>query len=155
MALNTQVANNTIHIGDLVRIFYKVVEKEKIAGRTKRAVEEKKRERLQPYEGVVIAIKGRNDNQSFTVRRIGVHGIGMERIFPVNSPWIKKVKVKSLGKVRRAKLYYLRQRVGKKALLVKEKKKQGKTKKVKKIKKKSPQKKTEKKRLQNKPLNQR
>ena len=69
-------------------------------------------ERVQVFSGVVIAIKGGGTRKTFTVRRI-VQGQGVERIFPVHSPNVIDVKVKRSGKVRRAKLYYLRQRVGK------------------------------------------
>jgi len=58
----------------------------------------------------VIAIRGREENKMFTVRRIGTGGIGIERIFPLSSPWITKIEVKKKGDVRRAKLSYLRQR---------------------------------------------
>ena len=79
--------------------------------------------RTQPFEGIVIAIKGRGENKMFTVRKIGADAIGVERIWPDNSPWIEKVVVKKQGRVRRAKLYYLRKRVGKKAKKVKQKRK--------------------------------
>ena len=91
---------------------YKIIEKEIVAGKTKRAKKEEIKERLQPFEGTVIAIKA-GDNSTFTVRRIASRGIGMERIFPVASPWVKKIVIKKQGRVRRAKLYYLRQKIGK------------------------------------------
>ena len=84
--------------GDTVRVHAKVVEGE--------------RERIQVFEGVVIRIRRRGPASSFTVRRIS-HGVGVERIFPFHSPLIDKVEVSKVGKVRRAKLYYLRDRVGK------------------------------------------
>lgn len=101
---------NTVefHIGDTVLVHYKLIEKEKVAGKTKREVKEETRERTQVFEGVVIAMKGSGANFMFTVRRVGALAIGIERIFPIISPWIKKIEVKKLGKVRRAKLYYLR-----------------------------------------------
>lgn len=108
MANQTNVKGTSIHIGDLVRVFYKIIEKEEKAGKTKREVKQEVRERLQPYEGTVIAIKGISENQSFTVRRIGVDGVGIERIFPVVSPWISKISVKKKAQSKRAKLYYLR-----------------------------------------------
>lgn len=122
MAIQTVVSDKTIHVGDTVKVYYQVIEKEKVAGRTKRSVKEKTRKRLQPFEGLVIAIKGAEENQSFTVRRISKSGIGVERIFPVLSPWIKKIEVKSQGKVRRSKLYYLREKLGKAAIKLKAKK---------------------------------
>jgi large subunit ribosomal protein L19 len=70
------------------------------------------KERLQPFEGVVISRNGRGVKETFTVRRI-VQGEGVERIFPVHSPRIARVEVKKAGRVRRAKLFYLRDRVGK------------------------------------------
>lgn len=108
------------HVGDTVRVHYKLIEKEKVAGKTKREVKEETRERTQVYEGIVIAIKGSGENIMFTVRRIGVGSIGIERIFPLVSPWIKKLEVKKLGLVRRAKLYYLRDKVGKAATRIDE-----------------------------------
>ncbi len=77
-------------------------------------VKEGKTERLQAYEGVVIAKKNRGLNSSFTVRKIS-HGEGVERVFQSFSPSIDSVEVKRRGKVRRAKLYYLRERQGKSA----------------------------------------
>lgn len=78
--------------------------------------------RVQAFTGVVIAKKGKEDYKTFTVRKIGAGRIGIERVFPLFSPKLKKLKVVRKGKPRRAKLYYLRQRVGKKALKVKERK---------------------------------
>jgi len=77
-------------------------------------VKEGDRERLQAYEGVVIAKKNRGLHSSFTVRKIS-HGEGVERVFQTHSPAIAEVKVKRRGDVRRAKLYYLRDRTGKSA----------------------------------------
>lgn len=75
---------------------------------------EGEKERIQPFEGVVISKRGRLAGASFTVRRVSF-GIGIERIFPLNSPMISTVEVVSQGRVRRAKLYYLRGRKGKAA----------------------------------------
>ncbi len=77
-------------------------------------VKEGNRERLQAYEGVVIARRNRGANSSFTVRKIS-HGEGVERVFPTYSPAVAEIKVKRRGDVRRAKLYYLRERSGKSA----------------------------------------
>jgi large subunit ribosomal protein L19 len=77
-------------------------------------VKEGDRERLQAYEGVVIAIKNRGLNSAFTVRKIS-NGIGVERVFQTHSPVIGGIEVKRKGSVRRAKLYYLRDRSGKSA----------------------------------------
>lgn len=77
-------------------------------------VKEGDRERLQAYEGVVIAIKNRGLNSAFTVRKIS-NGIGVERVFQTHSPIIGGIEVKRKGSVRRAKLYYLRDRSGKSA----------------------------------------
>jgi len=77
-------------------------------------VKEGDRKRLQTYEGVVIAKRNRGLNSSFTVRKIS-HGEGVERVFQTHSPQIDDITVKRLGKVRRAKLYYLRELSGKKA----------------------------------------
>jgi large subunit ribosomal protein L19 len=77
-------------------------------------VKEGNRERLQAYEGVVIARRNRGLNSSFTVRKVS-HGEGVERVFPLHSPTIAEITVKRRGAVRRAKLYYLRDRSGKSA----------------------------------------
>lgn len=75
-------------------------------------IQEGNKERTQPYEGVVIAKRNGGINETITVRRI-FQGIGVERVFLLNSPRIESIKVLRRGKVRRAKLYYLRERVGK------------------------------------------
>lgn len=93
-------------VGDSVRVHTKVVEGDK--------------ERIQIFSGVVIGKRGRGLNETFTVRRIS-YGEGVERIFPLHSPRVDKVEVERQGSVRRAKLTYLRKRLGKGATLVKEK----------------------------------
>ena len=75
------------------------------------------RERIQVFQGVVIALKGGGMNEKFTVRRIATHGIGVERTFLYHSPRIEKIEVLRHAKVRRAKLYFLRERSGKSARL--------------------------------------
>jgi large subunit ribosomal protein L19 len=82
-------------------------------------IKEGERERLQAYEGIVIAMRSRGINSAFTVRKIS-HGEGVERVFQTHSPMIAEFKVKRRGKVRRAKLYYLRGLTGK-AARIKEK----------------------------------
>ena len=77
-------------------------------------IREGSRERIQMFEGTVIAKKGSGVSETFTVRRIS-YGVGIERVFPLHSPNVVDVKVVRKGKVRRAKLYYLRDRVGKAA----------------------------------------
>jgi large subunit ribosomal protein L19 len=77
-------------------------------------VKEGTRERIQIFEGTIIARKGEGIKETFTVRRIS-YGVGVERILPINSPKIDKVEIVRKGQVRRAKLYYLRDRVGKAA----------------------------------------
>lgn len=77
-------------------------------------IKEGNKERIQQYKGVVIRINGHEDKKRFTVRKIS-DGIGVERIFPIESPFIESIKVNKYGKVRRAKLYYLRELKGKKA----------------------------------------
>ncbi|MGN1227554.1 MAG: 50S ribosomal protein L19 [Christensenellales bacterium] len=89
-------------IGDTVKVYYKVIEGDK--------------ERVQAYEGTVIARKNKDISETFTVRRIS-YGIGVERTFHIHSPRIDKVEVIRSGKVRRAKLYYLRGRKGRSAKL--------------------------------------
>ena len=89
--------------GDTVRVHVRIVEGT--------------RERVQVFEGVVLALSGSSANRSITVRRIGAHGVGVERIFPLYSPRIEKFEVVRRAKVRRAKLYYMRNLTGKKARL--------------------------------------
>ncbi len=86
--------------GDTVTVAYKIVEGNK--------------ERIQQYRGVVIKISGHGDKKRFTVRKMS-GTVGVERIFPINSPSIDNIEVNKIGKVRRAKLYYLRKLTGKKA----------------------------------------
>ena len=86
--------------GDTVTVSYKIIEGNK--------------ERIQLYRGVVIKIAGHGNKKRFTVRKIS-ENIGVERIFPFDSPFIEKVEVNKIGRVRRAKLYYLRALTGKKA----------------------------------------
>lgn len=89
-----------LSIGDTVKVHVKIKEGDKY--------------RIQIFEGTIIAKKHGGINETFTVRRVA-HGCGIERVFPVHSPIIDKVEVVRSGKVRRAKLYYLRDRVGKAA----------------------------------------
>jgi large subunit ribosomal protein L19 len=93
-------------VGDSVRVHTKVVEGDK--------------ERIQIFSGVVIGRRGHGLNETFTVRRIS-YGEGVERVFPIHSPRVDKIEVERKGSVRRAKLTYLRRRLGKGATLVKEK----------------------------------
>jgi large subunit ribosomal protein L19 len=99
--------NPKFNVGDSVRVHTKVVEGDK--------------ERIQIFPGVVIGKRGTGMNETFTVRRIS-YGEGVERIFPLHSPRVDKIEVEREGNVRRAKLTYLRKRIGKGATLVKEKK---------------------------------
>src|SRR5260370_39898690 len=92
-------------VGDSVRVHTRVVEGDK--------------ERIQIFTGIVIGRKGRGSNETFTVRRIS-YGEGVERVFPLHSPRIAKVEVEQQGRVRRAKLNYLRGRKGKEATAVRE-----------------------------------
>lgn len=87
-------------VGDTVRVHFKIVE-----GKT---------ERIQIYEGLVIAMKNAGIGRTFMVRKIS-YGVGVERVFPMNSPRIDKVEVVRAGRVRRAKLYYIRTKIGKKS----------------------------------------
>lgn len=104
---NEQLKTNLpkMDIGDFVKVHAKI--------------KEGNRERIQVFEGTIIAIKGAGLKETFTVRRVS-YGVGVERIFPIHSPRIDHVEIVRKGKVRRAKLYYLRERVGK-AAKVKEK----------------------------------
>ena len=89
-----------LNIGDTLKVYFKVIEGT--------------RERIQMFEGTLIKKNGGGISESFTVRRVS-YGVGVERTFPVNSPKIDKIEISRKGKVRRAKLYYLRDRVGKSA----------------------------------------
>ena len=102
----TQIRKDPLefNVGDSVKVHTRVVEGEK--------------ERIQVFAGLVIGRRGHGLNETFTVRRIS-YGEGVERVFPVNSPRIEKLVVERQGKVRRAKLNYLRERIGKRALAVK------------------------------------
>ncbi len=91
-----------IAIGDTVKIFVKVIEGQ--------------RERLQAYEGMVIAMKNGGIRETIVVRRV-TFGVGVERTFPIHSPKIDHIEITRHGKVRRAKLYYMRERTGKAAKL--------------------------------------
>lgn len=96
-----------ISTGDTVRIHQEIVDGDK--------------KRIQIFEGIVIAIKNRNEGKSLTVRKLGANSIGVEKIFPTMLPSIKNIEVKRKGAVRRSKLYFLRDKVGKAATRVKEK----------------------------------
>jgi large subunit ribosomal protein L19 len=87
-------------VGDTVKVHFKIVE-----GKT---------ERIQIYEGLVIAMKNAGIGKTFMVRK-NSYGVGVERVFPMNSPRVEKVEVVKSGRVRRAKLYYIRTKIGKKA----------------------------------------
>lgn len=99
--LNTNIPE--LAPGDSVSVSVKIVEGE--------------RERVQEFKGTIIAISKKSSQETFTVRRIASNGIGVERTFLMRSPRIEKVKIERHGKVRRAKLFYLRERTGKKARL--------------------------------------
>ncbi len=89
-----------LNIGDTLKVYFKVIEGT--------------RERIQMFEGTLINKSGSGISETFTVTRVS-YGVGLERTFPVNSPKIDKIEISRKGKVRRAKLYYLRDRVGKSA----------------------------------------
>ena len=103
--------------GDTIQVYVRVKEKE---AATKAKEKEKEKERIQIFEGVVIGMRGHGIQSSFVVRKISF-GVGVERIFPFHSPTIDRVKVLKRGRVRRAKLYYLRERTGKAAKIRSEK----------------------------------
>jgi len=92
--------------GDTIKVHYKIKEGDKT--------------RIQPFEGICLGRRGEGVSKTFMVRRISPGGVGVERIFALNSPLIDKVVVTKKGDVRRAKLYYLRDRIGKAATKVKE-----------------------------------
>lgn len=95
-----------VSVGDSVKVHVKIKEGEK--------------ERIQIFQGTVIAQKGGGLSSTFTVRRVAAHGVGVERVFPFNSPAVAKVDVVSSARIRRAKLYYLRGLSGKKGRLKQE-----------------------------------
>lgn len=101
--LKTDIPN--IEVGDTIKVHNKIVEGEK--------------HRIQIFEGIVIALKGSGIRKNVCVRKIS-NGVGVERIFPVNSPMIKTIDIVKKGKVRRSKLYYMRNRVGKSSMAIKE-----------------------------------
>ncbi|MBI2414660.1 50S ribosomal protein L19 [candidate division WWE3 bacterium] len=103
---NALPKTSEFNVGDTVKVNYKIKEGESF--------------RIQPFEGIVIAKKNAGISKTFTVRRIGNDGIGVERIFPKFSPNIESVAVVKRGAVRRAKLYYLRDKIGRAALKIKE-----------------------------------
>jgi len=94
MANQVVIKDTKVNIGDLVTVYQTIKEDEK--------------ERTQSFEGRVIAIKGREPNKTFMIRKVGLMNIGVEKIFPVHSPTITKVEVKKSITPKRAKLYYLR-----------------------------------------------
>ncbi len=96
-----------IQIGNTVRVHVKIIEGEK--------------ERIQVYEGVVIRMKGTSNRETFTVRKVSF-GVGVERIFPLHSPFVSKIDVVREGKVHRAKLYYLRSLTGRAARIAEKEK---------------------------------
>ena len=100
MANSAVLKDTPFRVGDLVRVHLRVLEGEK--------------ERIQIFEGMVIAIRGRDINRTFTVRKLASGNIGVERIFPLASPWISRLTVKKSGRTRRAKLTFVRRQSKKK-----------------------------------------
>lgn len=93
--ISAKIGENEIHVGDTVRVHSQVKEGE--------------RTRVQIYEGLILRLRGRGENKTMTVRRIGAGGVGVERTWPINAKSLVKVEVrKKAGKIRRSKLYYLR-----------------------------------------------
>jgi large subunit ribosomal protein L19 len=97
----SKVKHPEFRTGDIIEVHTKIKEGEK--------------ERIQVFKGIVIAIKGEGISKTFTVRKIS-YGIGVEKIYPLYSPVIQKIKILKKGKVKRSKLYYIRKRLGKKAM---------------------------------------
>lgn len=106
MAIKAVIKDVEVGVGDTINVSVLLVEGEKT--------------RLQSFRGVVIKIKGREENRSFVVRRVAIGNIGVERIWPVNSPWIKKIEILKKGNPRRAKLTYLKNRHGGEALKIRD-----------------------------------
>jgi len=110
-----------VRVGDTVKVYQKISESAKAKNGKKatsgKATDKKEGERIQTFEGIVLALKhGRGISGTLTVRKI-ISGVGVERIFPLHLPSIEKIEIVSRNKVRRAKLYYLRNVSGKKAKL--------------------------------------
>lgn len=108
MAQYLKYQDQNISVGDSVKVHQEIVEGGK--------------KRIQIFEGIVIAIKNSGSGKSITVRKITASGVGVEKILPVLMPSLKKIEVKRAGQVRRAKLYYLRERKGKAATKIAAKK---------------------------------
>lgn len=103
--ISVKIGEQNIHVGDTIRVHSKVVEGAK--------------SRIQVFEGILIRLRGRDVNKTFTVRKIGAGGVGVERTWPLDAKSIVKIDVKKkAGKIRRSKLYYLRDLVGKSAVRV-------------------------------------
>lgn len=101
--ISAKFGEQDLHVGDTIRVHSQVLEGAK--------------SRTQVFEGILIRLRGRSENKTFTVRKIGAGGVGVERIWPLNSKSVVKIEVKKKAvKVRRSKLYYLRDLVGKSAV---------------------------------------
>lgn len=107
MANSFTYQDTLINVGDTIQVHQEITEGNK--------------KRIQVFEGLVIAVRNSENNKSFTVRKVAVGGVGVEKIIPVLAPSTKKITVKRQGDVKRAKLYYLREKIGKAASRVKEK----------------------------------
>ena len=114
-AAENPVEHPSFNTGDTVSVHYKIVEGNK--------------ERIQVFRGVVIQVKGTGSTKTFTVRKMSGN-VGVERIFPIESPFIKEIEVNKVGKVRRARIYYFRNLTGKKARIKRDLKDQVKNKKA-------------------------
>lgn len=104
MALKTKFQDTFFSVGDTIRVHHQFMVGNK--------------PQTQVFQGTVISIKGRGDQKTFTVRKISADAVGVEKIWPLASPSIKKITLKKAGQTRRAKLYFLRNRIGKEALKV-------------------------------------
>lgn len=104
MAISATIKNTLVKVGDTVKVYHQFI----ADGKTQ----------TQTFQGLVIGIQGRDMGKTFTVRKISVNAIGVEKIWPVHSPNLLKLTVVQSGNTRRAKLYYLRSRLGKTALKV-------------------------------------
>lgn len=107
MAKYMKYNDQSIAVGDTVRVHVRIQE-------------EGDKFRIQIFEGILISIDNREKNKMFTVRKIATDGIGVERMFPLNAPMIANIEVKKQGNVKPAKLYYLRDRVGKESTKIKQ-----------------------------------
>ena len=115
MAIQTRIKDVEVHIGDEVKVTTLYRDQPTGQAGADKSSESGDKLKKQIFAGMVIAIKNAGENKSFTVRKMSASGVGIERIFPVAWPMMEKIEVVRNHKIRRAKLYYMRSRIGKAA----------------------------------------